>query len=229
MEKRSVEEVLWKTCIMDLYRVPKDAKIWRVYHVYGDYEMPLNLFIDSNNMIIGTNDRLNRFYVGKVGEKYRRADEEVAPITLYFMDHHKGKDYLGHDACHQEGLQNYYGHVYFICDNAYLWGAHGEVMAGHNLPASDGTLFEEIESLRDCYLEASLPAFVYSAFGQSCEVSPEVLPLVQTIEKLTAQSSAVCYEDDLNIACDENGKSYDLKGHVFYKKRGEARTVVVEE
>lgn len=96
--------------------------------LYGDYEMPLNLFIDSNNMVIGVNSDLDRFYVGKIGEKCKRDGEEVIPINLYFADLHEGVDYLGNDACHQKGLQNYYGYVFFKSNGnkAYLFGAYGD-------------------------------------------------------------------------------------------------------
>lgn len=122
MEKKNVEDVFKSSCIYDLYRVPEDAKTWRIYHVYGDYEIPLNLFIDSNHMVIGVNSDLNRFYVGKVGEKGMLHGEEVVPINLYFVDLHEGKDYLGNDVCHQEGLQNYWGYVFFKgkSNKAYL-------------------------------------------------------------------------------------------------------------
>lgn len=39
MEKRNISDVLKSSCIYDLYRIPDDAKIFRLYHIYGDYEI----------------------------------------------------------------------------------------------------------------------------------------------------------------------------------------------
>lgn len=225
MGKENVVDALHKKCITDLYEVSKDAKIWRVYHIYGDYEIPLNLFIDSNNMLSGVSADKARFYVGKVGEKGKN---DTAPITLYFMDHDKGEDIPGYDVCHKEGLQSYFGYVSFFGDKAYLFGAYGDGLLPYishdgrlgsvSLPASNGSLFSQIESLENSYLESSLRSFVYGNFLTSCLVEPELLPLVQTIRSLTSENGSYYSADELNGKGIENAHSYDLDGYVFCKK-----------
>lgn len=221
MQNKNVNDVLRGSCIYDLYRVPEDSKIWRIYHVYGDYEIPLNLFIDSNNMVIGVNSDLDRFYVGKVGEKCMLGREKVLPINLYFVDLHDGEDYLGNDVCHQGGLQNYWGYVFFNGkgNKAYLWGAYGDNYQEPCLPYSDGSLFSEIKGLNSDYINKSLSSFVYGMFYEASAKVPAILPLVQTIRKLTAESSLQYSEDFFNTECNNYSELYDLGGHVFCKRK----------
>ena len=210
MEKKK-PEALFNKCIYDIFKIPSESKIWYVYHVYGDYEMPLYFRIDSNNMIVGINADKDRFYIGKVGEKEKRGDGEIiAPVTLYFIDSHTGKDYLGHDSIHQEGIQTYLGEITFYHNRPYMFGAHGSNMANSSLPASDGRLYEEITSITDSYWQASLNAYIYSLLMVSCIDEPPMLPIIETIRDLTNASNKRYTEEEFLKICEEYKAKYDL-------------------
>lgn len=210
MEKKKVEE-LFNKCIYDIFKISSKSKIWYVQHVYGDYDMPLYFRIDSNNMIVGINEDKNRFYIGKVGEKEKRGGGEIiAPVTLYFTDHHTGKDYLGNDTIHQEGIQTYLGEIYFYGNGTYMFGAHGSNMASSSLPASDGRLYEEITSITDSYWKASLDAYIYSVLMVSCIDEPPMLPIIETIRDLTNASNKRYTEEEFLNTCEEYKAKYDL-------------------
>lgn len=211
MEKKKSEDILLKNCIYDVFKIPSESKIWSVRHIYGDYEMPLYFRIDSNNMIVGINEDKNRFYVGKVGEKEERGDGQIiAPVILYFTDHHTGKDYLGNDSIHQEGIQTYLGEIYFYDKQACLWGAHGSNWATSYIPNSDGRLYDEIISINDNYWKNSLNAYIYSLLLISCVDEPPMLPIVDTIKDLTNESNRKYTEAQFLKIYEEYKEKYDL-------------------
>lgn len=211
MEKKKPEDILLKKCIYDVFKIPSESKIWSVRHIYGDYEMPLYFRIDSNNMIVGINADKNRFYIGKVGEKEERGDGQIiAPVTLYFTDHHTGKDYLGNDSIHQEGIQTYLGEIYFYDKQACLWGAHGSNWATSNIPNSDGRLYDEIISINDDYWKNSLNAYIYSLLVMSCIDEPPMLPIIETIKHLTTKSNKQYTEKEFLNLYEQYKAKYDL-------------------
>lgn len=225
MEKKKPEDILYKNCIYDVFKVSPESKIWPVRHIYGDYEMILYFRIDANNMIVGINSDKNRFYVGKVGEKEKRGDGAIiAPITLYFTDHHMGKDYLGNDAIHQEGIQTYLGDMYFYDKKACLWGAHGSNMARSSLPTSDGRLYDEITSITDDYWKGTLNSYIYALLAMSCIDEPPMLPIIETIRHLTNESNKQYTEEEFLNLCEQYKDKYDLSPSTRPYTRRRAQT-----
>lgn len=87
------------------------------------------------------------------------------------------------------------------------------------MPYSEGALFSEIKSLNSDYINKSLSSLVYGMFYKTSANVPAILPLVQTIRKLTIESSLQCSEDSFNAECKNYSEPYDLKGRVFCKRK----------